>query len=508
VFSRAGGSWTESWTLPGGDGEATVLGNEVFVPTAGPRGTIVYGTNGSDTGDQLRPLNAANDQSGRAYLITSNGDIVIQSNGDNYDRWTGLNVFKKDANGKYQHVAILQLSTFDSLDGPLAISGRRILIPGTIGRSGSNPGMFAFELPATYTSSPSASFGFEGGSAGAWTPTAGTFAVATSGTNHVYRQSSLTGDAISVLSSYDWTDQSIEADITPTAFSGSDRWAGLAVRYLDNNNHYYVSLRNSGVIDLRRKVNGVVTTLMSASRTVTPGSHHHVALKALGQQIKVFVDGEMVLWTYDAALTHGRAALRGYRSQVDYDNVIVNQIGQTTIYNAFRSLRSSVLQYDPLWKLSGTGNWTLPATGVIRQDSLAGDARAAVGVPTGDQVIQARARATAFAAPEGSQERWFGIAARYRDSRNYYYLGLRSGNTVSLRRLHNGVITVLASAPLTVTPGTWFNLRLDAIGNELRGFVNGVQVVQATDGIHAEGQGGLLTFKAAAEWQNYLSWQP
>ena len=118
-----------------------------------------------------------------------------------------------------------------------------------------------------------------------------------------------------------------------------------------------------------------------------------------------------------------------------------------------------------------------------------------------------RARATAFAASTG-QERWFGIAARYRDQSNYYYLTVRNSNTVSLRKVVNGAITVLGTAPLTVRPNTWYDLRLDAVGNELRAFVNGTQVLQTTDASHASGRGGILTYKTAAEYVNYISWQP
>ena len=49
--------------------------------------------------------------------------------------------------------------------------------------------------------------------------------------------------------------------------------------------------------------------------------------------------------------------------------------------------------------------------------------------------------------------------------------------------------------------GSTYQVRLEAVGN-------GVQVLQATDSTHPEGQGGVVTFKAAAEYQNFLSWQP
>ena len=51
--------------------------------------------------------------------------------------------------------------------------------------------------------------------------------------------------------------QSIQADIKPIAFNGSDRWFGLATRWSNSSNYYYVSVRNSGSVSLRRNVNGV-----------------------------------------------------------------------------------------------------------------------------------------------------------------------------------------------------------------------------------------------------------
>jgi pectate lyase len=97
---------------------------------------------------------------------------------------------------------------------------------------------------------------------------------------------------------------------------------------------------------------------------------------------------------------------------------------------------------------------------------------------------------------------------RYVDDRNYYYLHLRSGGTVSLRKLVNGTITTLASAPLAVSQNTQYALRLEVVGNQLRGFVNGNLLLQATDSSHASGISGLMTSKAAAQFDDYLAYQP
>ena len=98
--------------------------------------------------------------------------------------------------------------------------------------------------------------------------------------------------------------------------------------------------------------------------------------------------------------------------------------------------------------------------------------------------------------------------ARYVDDSNYYYLTLRSSNTVSLRKVANGATTVLGNFSLPIPLGTWQRLRIEAIGTQIRGFVNGVLVAEATDATHARGAGGLVTNRAAADFDDYRAIQP
>ena len=498
VYKHNASGWYESWNVDGGNGYAAVNGNDVFAYQNNPDGTRVYRNDGS--GAVTQNLRAV---AGGAYLpYTHDGDLLIAA-GD---------VFKRNASGHYDHVAVLLPKGVDSFGDEWAMSGRRVLSNGYHDRTSANPAVYSFDLPETFVPSISEHFSFENGNAGAWTPSGGQFAVVTNGGNHVYRQSSLAGDARSILSTYDWADQSIEADITPTAFSGSDRWTGLAVRYTDANNHYYVTLRSSGVIELRKKVAGTVSTLARMNTPVTAGKHFRVGLQAIGANIFVTLNGAMVLYSdSETSLSHGYAALVGYRTQADYDNVVVSEI-RSTIYDLFHACHTTDLQYDNEWTRTGSGQWACNGLGsgtghALTQTSTAGDARAMVGTPTDDEIVSARARVTAFGT-SGTQDKWFGLAARYTDAGNYYYVSVRNSNTVSLRKLVNGAITILGTAPLPVTPGTWYDLRLDAIGDELRVFVNGAQVLQATDSTHPEGQVGALTYRAAAEYENFLAWQP
>ena len=98
--------------------------------------------------------------------------------------------------------------------------------------------------------------------------------------------------------------------------------------------------------------------------------------------------------------------------------------------------------------------------------------------------------------------------ARHDDENNYYYLTVRNDNTVSLRRLINGGITVLDSAALPVTVNTWYDLRLEVIGTSLRGYVNGRMLLEATDDTFAVGSYGIAMYKAAVHVDDFNVTQP
>ena len=182
-----------------------------------------------------------------------------------------------------------------------------------------------------------------------------------------------------MLDAYDWTDQSIQAEIKPTAVNGNDRWVGLATRRTDASNYYYVSLRSSGIIQLKRMQGGVFATIDSASVPWALNRTYRLRLESVGTLHRVYVDGDLVLEAWDDMLSHGRAALLSFRTAADFDNVIVRPFLTQTIYS--RERRRAVdpprLQPEP-WTYSGTGQWSWqtegPGSGVhFKQTSTAGD---------------------------------------------------------------------------------------------------------------------------------------
>jgi hypothetical protein len=469
------------------------------------------------TGPYVFDIGYLNDGWGRiqavdAFALRGNDESLLEKNGDytfvlkkSPDLGSVIQVFRAHAgvSGLYDHLATLVTKNGAVLGRSFDVAGSTVIAAG-------NGLVHVWELPETIPVPPAPVHDdFESGNAASWTQGSGAqFAVtqlnsSTPSANRVFRQLSDVGDAHAVLAGTTWKDQAVEADIKPTYFKSTDRWAGLATRYSNPQNYYYVTLRNPGSIQLKRMAGGVFATLATAPLTVTAFHTYRVRLESVGSTHRVYVDGRLVLSASDTAgPSSGSPALVTYQTRADYDNVIASPGPRATIFaNDFSTATGS-------WTFEALGQWNRTSNGTFAQNSIGGDARALIGTWTDDQVVSARMRYSVFAPASAGQERWFGLTARYRGPADHYYVSLRSGNTLQLRKMQFNRITTLGSVPLTLTPGTWYTVRLDAIGDVLRVWVNGAQVLQARDSTHPTGRPGLLTYKTAAEFDNFAAYQP
>jgi hypothetical protein len=436
-------------------------------------------------------------------------DLVVASFGGDPHRNGSIGVFQQTSPGEFEQVARLVAS--DSTTQPLYLGSYDVDIDlnGSSARvvAASRNGLYVFDLDGWGTTPPPAQETFETGNAGNWTPMAGSsFSVVPSGISQVYRQSSVLGDAGAFVTGIDWKDQAIEADLTPTAFEGTNRWVGLAVRRTDANNYYYLALRQSNVLELKRIVDGTFVTLVAKPIPVALNRTYRLRLEAIGTLVRAYVDGALVAEVHDTALTHGHAGVRMYKARADFDNVILSHDPHLTLFD----MEEDSFRGSP-WSF-GLGNWVgvqNPSQGnayEVQQHDTNGDARAVIRVSANNQIVQARVTPNSFASGTGS--RWFGVLARYTDDENYYYVTVRSDNTISLRKLVDGAIHVLDTAPLTVSTGTSYDLRLEAVESALRVYVNGNLLLEADDTSHPSGKYGMVTYKAAATYRKVRVWEP
>ena len=103
---------------------------------------------------------------------------------------------------------------------------------------------------------------------------------------------------------------------------------------------------------------------------------------------------------------------------------------------------------------------------------------------------------------------WVGLLARYVDEGNYYYVTLRKSNQLALKKLTNGVITELGTVPFNVVRSQPYLLRLEAIGDRLRVYVNGVLKIERAGAQIIAGKVGVMTYRTSANFGQYTAYEP
>jgi hypothetical protein len=192
----------------------------------------------------------------------------------------------------------------------------------------------------------------------------------------------------------------------------------------------------------------------------------------------------------------------GYRTRFDLDNVTVS--GGTRVLLRLESGRRD-------WSgghatVAGTWQFTGQVPNLyLQQTDPQVESRWFSTVPVGYQVISTRVRPTQFGT---GTDPWIGLAAHVVDESNYYYITLRRSNQLSLRRLVNGQIQILATVPQPVTLGSWHDLRFEIVGTQLRAYVNGDLKIETTIPSGSNGRHALLMSKTAADIESFIAYQP
>jgi pectate lyase len=133
-------------------------------------------------------------------------------------------------------------------------------------------------------------------------------------------------------------------------------------------------------------------------------------------------------------------------------------------------------------------------------------ATAVGGAPIDDQRVRSYVRLESFGS--ATPVPWFGVIARYQDPSNYYYLSVRGSGTLQIRKIVNGVTTLLAAKDFTVNPGEFHQYELHVVGDQLHASVDGVLLATAHDSDLPVGRHGIATYHAAAYFNSVIVDQP
>jgi 3-keto-disaccharide hydrolase len=101
---------------------------------------------------------------------------------------------------------------------------------------------------------------------------------------------------------------------------------------------------------------------------------------------------------------------------------------------------------------------------------------------------------TRFKPVSGNSDRAAGIIFRIQDKDNYYILRANAlEDNVNIYKYVGGWRRAIQESSAKVPSGTWQELHVEVKGNHIRGFLNGKQVVEATDDTFKAGKIGLWT---------------
>lgn len=136
----------------------------------------------------------------------------------------------------------------------------------------------------------------------------------------LYRQSLLTGTPRAVNGA-PTRDQIVSAIVRPQAFNAgvANAFVGLMARHVDNSNHYYAALFRDRAA-LRKRVNGVHSSIKEVPFTVSPGVAYRARLEAIGSSLRFYINDQVVAEGQDATLPTGRYGLITFDATADFDN--------------------------------------------------------------------------------------------------------------------------------------------------------------------------------------------
>ncbi len=124
-----------------------------------------------------------------------------------------------------------------------------------------------------------------------------------------------------------------------------------------------------------------------------------------------------------------------------------------------------------------------------------------------DQILEAKVNVLAFGGSTTSDLTL--LAVRYKDPDNFYYAALRSDGKVVLKARLNGSDGSLGpSISANITAGTWYDVKVTAIGEDLSVYVGGTQLQTVSGVLISSGAIAVGTNNATAEFDDVVVTAP
>jgi hypothetical protein len=505
-------NWVPAGTLPFQPGESASVDGAYGLQGAtavAPNGVVWRRSGTSSWTRQGEVISVDHDNGAGITLNVVYRDGVLLTNEPDRYQHSVPHAYVETSAGLFENLAVMPSGSTDGAYS-LDVSGRTA-VTSWHDYDYSKQLVRVYNLPAPLRAPAPVVNDFEDRNISDLTFSGGQFALATRGSDDVLAQSASNGLAIALANGTDWTDyQRVEADITPT-FSGTGSWVGLVARYVDANNYYYLAIRDNDTYGIYKRVNGVDTLLRERPFYNTHGATYRASLRVTGATIETrfsFQGGDIVK---DSSLPHGRGGVATWLARADFDDLHVAATEQYFLLqkdysNSYGDRESGMHELSGTWEIREEGDEEVQWLTGLSQLDASGSAVAIVGTPVANQEINTSMRVDAFAA--SGTGAYVGLLARYVDPKNHYYVTMRATGQIQIKKIVNGVITILASSNFTPVIGNTYRVRFLVINDQLQLYVDDALVGTAHDRDIASGMYGVETYRAKATWDSFSVMQP
>ncbi|MDG0812263.1 right-handed parallel beta-helix repeat-containing protein [Cohnella rhizosphaerae] len=307
---------------------------------------------------------------------------------------------------------------------------------------------------------------FENGNAAKWTNNGGSWSAVQNGTSTSYGQSA-GGASELIAGDASWTNYVYEADVKLVNGAG----AMMDFRYQDSLHFYYLYMSETYIRLMKQ--NGSDQDWISAydGPSLQTSATVRIKVEAIGNQFKIYRDGELVLSTADNADPYlsGKIGLATWATSVEYDNVSV---------------------------LNTTANHVF-----VQSDDNGGEAVSGE-LSWSNYSVQTRLALSSLNS-DGSA----GIRLRQQDSGDGYdmrYLSDSDGGKLQILKRINGEETIVAEAPFSMQTGRFYVWKGVAAGKYLDLYIDGNKYLSVADSTYTTGKIALMLLNATASYDNVI----
>ncbi|HUQ11145.1 MAG TPA: hypothetical protein VM146_12590 [Steroidobacteraceae bacterium] len=494
-------AWPASFTLNVGsisDGPPAMQSNVIVLP-----GGNYYRLSSSGLtrlGD-LIPLNAANGAGSSNAVLYRDGQLLSTEWTEGYRTVARINLWTPNSSGGFDQAALLDVDAgggvFDISHNTVVAALEDYFTFGTVG---------VFEIPTPPHAPRPIVNNFETGDVSGidmYGPQRYS-ALSQDGRNttlHHFGYGESRNYAVWHDSAWPFSQQMTARIDSPVAraYDPSISWVGLALRFADERNTYVGYVTGTNVARIVAVVNGQEFTLAEQQLAAFPQGRQLV-FSIVGNQLSFQAGPDNYLSATDSRLKAGRAGVVLNRTSGNFDDVIV---APTTGFSIlYRNYNGDLTYGPPLTQVGGT--WVVPSDGeyYLQQTNTTQQGLYLGGTPTHDQTVSTEMRLDRFGST--NPVAWIGLVARYVDARTFYYLSVRSTGQLQIRKIVNGVTTVLAAKAYAPAVGEFHKYKFEVIGGELRAYADDTLIASVRDSEIPTGRYGVGSYRAAASWK-YIS---